>query len=334
MIRITLWESTMLRTLTWNQLRVVLVLLGAAVLSGCASFWPQTAALREALPPGLPERVELTKVPFFPQEDFQCGSTALAILLASAGVEVMPHDLESQVYLPERKGALQVEMLAAARRYGLVSYELAPSLEDVLREIAAGTPVILLQNQGLVDGWHYAVAIGYDYETGELILRSGRTERQVLPFTVNEMIWKRSGYWAMVAMPPERIAVTADEARWLSAVAALERVGTKGSGAAQVAYASFLKRWPANIGAAIGLANTHYAHGGLRDAETALREAHRRAPDSVVVLNNLAQVLSDQGRGEEALPFIDRAAALGGASSGTVQQTRQSILDRISTTKK
>ena len=306
----------------------------AIAVSGCASFWPQTAELRERLPQGLPERVELTAVPFFPQDEYQCGSTALATLLADAGVKVMPHDLESQVYLPERKGALQIEMLAAARRYGLVSYELAPRLEDVLREIASGTPVIVLQNLGFFDGWHYAVAMGYDYDTGELILRSGRTEREVLPFTVNEMVWKRSGYWAMVAVPPERIPVTADETRWLSAVAALERVGTTGNTTARTAYASFLKRWPASVGAAVGLANTHYAHGGLGEAEAVLREAAGRAPGSVVVLNNLAQTLSDQGRDEEALPFIERAMAAGGPFGGTVRQTRETILKRISARKK
>ncbi len=116
-------------------------------------------------------------------------------------------------------------MLAAARRHGLVSYQLAPRFEDLLRELAAGNPVIVLQNLGIGDGWHYAVAVGYDYDSGELILRSGTTERQVLAFTVHEMVWKRSGYWAMVALPPQRIPATANEQRWLGAVAALERAG-------------------------------------------------------------------------------------------------------------
>ena len=306
----------------------------ALALSGCASLWPQTAALRDALPQGLPERVELTAVPFFPQVEYQCGPAALATLLVSSGVKVAPDDLVSQVYLPERKGSLQIEMLAAARRYGLVSYELAPRYEDVMREIAAGTPVILLQNLSLGDGWHYAVAIGYDYETGELILRSGEDERKVLPFTVNEMVWKRSGYWAMVAVPPDRIPVTADETRWLSSIAALERLGKDGKTAARVAYASFLKRWPENLAAAIGLANVHHALGELRAAEAVLREAARRAPESVVVLNNLAQTLSDQGRHEEALPFIERAVASGGQFAQAAQQTRQLVLDRIAAGKK
>lgn len=307
---------------------ITLACLCAIAISGCASLWPQTAELREGLPQGLPERVELTAVPFFPQVEYQCGPAALATTLAATGAKVAPEDLVSQVYIPERRGSLQIEMLAAARRHGLVSYELAPRFDDLLREIAAGTPVIVLQNLGLVDGWHYAVAVGYDYERGELILRSGETERKVLPFPVHEMVWKRSGYWAMVTVPPGRIPVTADEGRWLSSIAALERAG--GKSAARIAYASFLKRWPENLGAAIGLANAHHALGDLREAEAVLRDAARRAPDSVVVLNNLAQTLSDQGRHGEALPFIERAAAAGGPFAAAVQQTRQTIVERIS----
>jgi len=304
----------------------------ASLLTGCASLAPQTALLREGLPQGLPQRVELTAVPFFPQVEYQCGPAALATALAASGVSATPDDLVSQVYIPERKGSLQVEMLAAARRQGLVAYQLAPRFEDLLRELAAGTPVIVLQNLGLTDGWHYAVAVGYDYDRGELILRSGETERQVLSFFVHEFVWQRSNYWAMVAMPPQRIAVTAEESRWLASVAALERAG--GPRSARIAYRAFLERWPENVKAAIGLANSHHALGELREAEAVLRDAARREPDSVIVLNNLAQTLSDQGRDEEALPLIERAAAAGGPFAGAVRQTRQAILERISRTKR
>lgn len=299
----------------------------AVLLSGCASLWPQTAQLREGLPSGLPERVELKSVPFFPQTEYHCGPAALATLIAGTGMKVTPDSLAPQVYLPGRQGSLQVEMMAAARRHGLVSYQLAPRFEDLLREVASGTPVIVLQNLGLVDGWHYAVAVGYDYESGELILRSGETERKVLPFTLHEFVWRRGEYWAMVAMPPDRIPVTARESPWLSAVAALERAG--GPRAARTAYVSFLKRWPHNTGAAIGLANTHHSLGELREAESVLREALKREPDAVIALNNLAQTLSDQGRHQEALPVIERAAANAGPFAKAIGQTRQTILDRL-----
>lgn len=305
----------------------VFVLAAAAALSGCASLAPQTKALSKGLPQGLPEKIELTAVPFFPQLEYQCGPAALATVLAAAGAKVTDQELVPQVYIPERKGSLQVEMLAAARRYGMVSYPLAPRFEDMLREIAAGNPVIVLQNLSFKDGWHYAVAVGYDYEGGKLVLRSGTMEREVLPFVAHEFFWMRSGYWAMVAVPPDRIPATAEEKSWLSAIAALERAGDARGG--RVAYRTFLGRWPDNLNAAIGLANTHHALGELAEAEAVLREAARRDPESVVVLNNLAQTLSDLGRDEEALPIIERASAAGGPFAGAVQKTHETILERL-----
>jgi len=319
-----------IRTFAFESARFaagVFVLAAATALSGCASLVPQTAALGKALPQGLPGSIELTAVPFFPQLEYQCGPAALATALAAAGAKVTADELVAQVYLPERKGSLQVEMLAAARRHGMVSYQLAPRFEDLLREIAAGTPVVVLQNLGFFSGWHYAVAVGYDYERGVLVLRSGTLEREVMPFALHEFVWMRSGYWAMVAVPPGRIPATADENRWLASLAALERAGDRKG--ARAGYAAFLERWPQNLNAAIGLANTHHALGELREAEAVLREAARRDPESVVVLNNLAQTLSDLGRDEEALRVIERAAAAGGPFAAPVQKTREAILERL-----
>jgi hypothetical protein len=304
----------------------VFLLSCAALLHGCASWTPQTKALAENRPAGIPMVRELVEVPFFPQTDYHCGPAALATVMVASGVKITPEELAPQVYLPERKGSLQVEMLAAARRHGLVSYQLPPTYAALVREIAAGTPVILLQNLGFKEGWHYAVAVGYDWDNGMLQLRSGRNERQELPFAMNEMAWRRSGYWAMVAVPPDRIPASAEENGWLAAVAALERTGQ--AAPARTAYRRFLERWPENVNAAIGLANAHYKLGELGDAERVLRDAATRAPDSVIVLNNLAQVLADQGRAAEALPIIDRAAA-GGSHADAVNQTRSEILKKL-----
>ena len=313
-----------------SNARLIAGVFAGALLSGCASlFFPQATSLRDAKPADLPARVELQEVPFFPQSEYQCGPAALATVLSHARVKVTPDDLVPQVYVPARQGSLQVEMLAAARRHGMVSYQLAPRFEDLLREIAAGTPVIVLQDLGIgpFERWHYAVAMGYDLDENDLVLRSGEKERQVLPTAIHELVWKKSGYWAMVALPPERIAATADESRWLTAVAALERAGNPR--AARTAYAKFLERWPDNVNASIGLANTYYTAKELKEAEKVLRRALARQPDSVVALNNLAQVVSDQGKHSEALPLVERAASLGGPFASAVHETRALILKRL-----
>lgn len=299
-------------------------------LSGCALILPQTTALDRDRPEGLPEKVELAEVPFFAQEDYQCGPAALAMSLAYFRPGVTADQLVDQVYLPARQGSLQVEMLAAARRHGMVSYQLAPQFEDVLREVAGGLPVVVLQDYGVwpLSIWHYAVVIGYDYPHLEVILHSGQNRRLTMPFGVLEYTWKESDYWAMVAAPPDRVPATATESRYLAAVNALERTGN--ARAANTAYTSALRRWPGNLAALIGLGNTHHALGELDQAETALRKALGIEPKSVIVLNNLAQTLSDRGHYEEALNFADSAIALNGPLSPAARQTREEILQRLS----
>ena len=307
----------------------VFLCLAAACLTGCAGLAPQTVQLRNTLPQSLHEHVELKQVPFFPQSEYQCGPAALATVLVNAGVKVTPDELVPEVYLPARKGSLQVEMLAAARRHGLVSYQLAPSAADLLREVAAGNPVIVLQNLGFTsDAWHYAVVVGYDYYWGKIYLRSGEDEREVMSFFIHEFTWMRSGYWAMVALPPDRIPETADQDRWLAAVAALEHAGNVP--AARTGYQAFMKRWPSNVNGAVGLANTYYATGDLKQAESVLRSAERTNPESVVVLTNLAQTVSDQGRPAEALPIIERAEKLGGPFAANVEDTKRGIEKKLS----
>ena len=158
-------------------------------------------------------------------------------------------------------------------------------------------------------------------------MRSGETERSQLPFGVNELVWSRSGYWAMIVSPPGRVSPTAQEERWVSALAAYERVADPQS--SRVAYGAALERWPQSVPALIGLANAHHRLKELPQAEAALRRAEKAAPDSVIVLNNLAQTLSDQGKHAEALPVIDRAVKLGGPFSATVEQTRKEILEKL-----
>ncbi len=114
------------------------------LLTGCAT--PQVSALRANAPATLPPQIELAAVPFFPQEEYQCGPAALATALVYGGVATTPAALVPQVYLPGREGSLQTEMLTATRRHDRLAYRLAPSLEDLLLEVAAGNPVIVLQN--------------------------------------------------------------------------------------------------------------------------------------------------------------------------------------------
>ncbi len=306
----------------------------ALALGGCATLLPQTAALHAHPPTGIPSHVELSQVPFFPQEGDQCGPTSLSETIDAAGAKTTPESLRSEVYLPERRGSLQVEMLAAARQAGMIAYPLAPKLVDVLKEVAAGTPVIVLQDYGfnghyflLPDWfhvWHYAVVVGYDLPKSLVVLRSGQKRRLVMPFGVFEYLWRDSGEWAMITTSPDRMPVTAGKARYTRAAVALEEVGQVK--AARAAYGTLLRRWPGSLTGLMGEGNTAYALGDKAAAEAAFRRAARLHPTSTAAFNNLAQTLADEGHRARALVAARRAVQLGGPLRATAEATLKSIL--------
>lgn len=294
-----------------RRLAALLLLLGLAVafVSGCATA-PQSKRLATVPPADLPERAELTGVAFFPQERYQCGPAALATVLDWQGLGVDPADLVSEVYVPERQGSLQAEMRAAARARGLVAYRLQPELDDVLAEVAAGNPVLVFQNLGLgfAPRWHYAVVIGYDLEARDLVLRSGTIERHVNELSRFERTWARGERWAFVAVPPEQLPATAKPLPWLRAVHELEQTGMLEG--ARTGYTAAIERWPDQHIGYLGLANAHFAAGGLEPAETALRELLQRQPGRHEAWNNLAHVLAARQCGRQAREAADCAVVL------------------------
>jgi len=300
------------------------VLLTFLLLGGCAT--PQVQALLAQPPQGLPSRVELSEVPFFPQEEYQCGPAALATVLRHAGISISPEALVQHVYLPARQGSLQTEILAAARSHGQLAYRLAPRLQDLLTEVAAGNPVIVLQNLSLAFApiWHYAVVIGYDLGREEIILRSGTTRNLSMTLTSFEHTWARGRHWAMIALPPNRLPETATEVDHVSASAALERVSPL---SARHAYVTALEQWPKNLIARLGLGNVAYSQGDLVLSEYSYRHATVDHPGSGDAWNNLAQVLFELNRKDEALTAAKKAVALGGPRISIYRMTLDSIVN-------
>lgn len=266
---------------------LVAVAIAQLMLSACA-VGPERQVLREA---GLP--VELVEVPFFPQDEYQCGPAALATVLVHSGVEVTPQQLVPHVFVPDRRGSLQAEMLAATRSHGRVPYVLPATLAPILAELRAGRPVLLLQNLGLDRWpiWHYAVLVGFDPAAEKFLLRSGitrREERRAVPFLAS---WDRGGRWSMIAAKPGEPPPGADVLGWLRAVAPFESTGNLHLAAE--GYAAAVARWPEDAMAWTALGNVRYLQRELAAAAAAYRHALGLAPDFGTACNNLAQTLRE-----------------------------------------
>ena len=294
-----------------------------ALLSGCATT-PQTDSARASTQFGH-EISHVSGVPFFPQKAYQCGPASLAMALNWAGVRVTPDQLATEVYLPKRKGSLQIEMVAAARRNGRIAYVIRPGLPSLLSELGAGNPVVILENLGLswYPVWHYAVAVDVNVAADEIVLRSGEIARQRMPLGLFERTWARSGDWGLLVLPPDRLPATVQKGPYLRAVAALERL--RHFREARVAYATALRRWPDSLVAEIGMGNTCYALKDFPGAEDAYRNAARLHPGSGIAYNNLAQILADEGHLAEAAEAAHHAITLGGPLVATYRKTLAEI---------
>jgi tetratricopeptide (TPR) repeat protein len=246
------------------------------------------------------------------------------MVLGWSGVPVAPEDVADHVFTPGREGSLGHDLVAATRRADRLAMPIQ-GMEPLLAELAAGRPVLVLQNLGLdwYPKWHYAVAIGYDLETQTLTLHSGEQASLVMPLATFARTWQRADQWGLAVLPPDSLPVVADEGTVLRAAIGLEQAGRYE--AAMATYGAALDRWPDSLVALIGLGNARFAAGQLAGAEAAFRTAVSSYPAEAAAWNNLAHVLAEQGALTEALAAAKRAVDLDGASTPTYQATLKEI---------
>jgi len=278
-----------------------------------------------------PVKAIVESVPFFAQEELQCGPASLAMLLNWSGRDLQPADLTEEVYIPELKGSLQSSMISATRLHNRIAYPITGS-EALLAELAAGNPVIVLVNLSFFwyPKWHYAVAIGYDQQQGHVILHSGLNPGEVLNSRVFMNIWKRSNYWGLLVLPPDRLPAGAREKEWLAAVAGLEGAGKWQ--AAVTGYVTALKRWKESFAAWMGLGNSYFNLNKLDESAKAFHQAARFQPNNGMAFNNLAHVLAEQEKWEEAQTAAQRAVELGGPFLDVFRKTLKEINRKMGST--
>lgn len=171
----------------------VAALLFCLLLAACAAAGP-----RGSVPPGA---ARIPDVPFFPQEDYQCGPAALAEALTFAGRPATPADLAPEVFRADIRGTLGLDMALAARRRGLSARFYNGSLADLAQSIRAGRPLILLLDQGLgpVSQYHFVLATGYGPDG--VVMHSGRRRDHVMAWEPFLNQWGRTDQWTLWIAP-------------------------------------------------------------------------------------------------------------------------------------
>ena len=299
-------------------------------LGGCST--PAWQAAQSHWPARRPPAVLLADTPFVPQQEDECGPAALAMLAQAAGRAVDAQTFKPQVFLPGRRGSLQLELPVAARRQGLAAYRLPIRPEDtqgapldaLLDEVAAGHPVLVFLNLSLpiAPVWHYAVVIGYDREAQTLTLHSGTEAGQRWSLNQFERAWARAEHWAMLALDPARLPASLDASGTAAGLAALERLRPE---AALPGYQAALSRWPDHAVLQLGLGNSAYQLGRQDLALQAYETLTRQHPELADGWNNLAQLRLERAELPGAAQAIGRAVQLGGPRLAQYQALQQRI---------
>jgi len=225
-----------------------------------------------------------------------------------------------------RGGVMTVDLLLAARQKGFDAQLVTGTLQSVADELRNGRPVILMlqvvDSPGRqYDFFHYIVADGVDSERGLIRTQWGDREARWVSLARLEKQWSGGGHAAILIHP----RTGNDEVREaLRTAIALEDDGQYAEAAAR--YREILAAHPDSSVAWTDLGNAEVKLGDRAGAEEAFRKALAIDANSRDALNNLAWLLYQQKRLDEAEAFARQAVAQTGPDSYLVLDTLARVL--------
>lgn len=309
-----------------NYISLLLASSALLILSGCTP--------KEPLPSGKYHSSSNIKVPFVSPRSDLCGSTSIEMISSywQSTTSYVPrlsrHELDERTLIPAKGGTLQVELVSTARANGLLVYPLEPTFDALLSELGKQHPVIVLVNRGYswYPLWHYAPVTGYDVQKRTILMHFSDRPNEALPIATFAALWKRSGNWGVVLMPPGHLLpVSASPKTLLRAAYDLEKTGMTDD--AIIAYQSALLRWPKDIDIHFALANAYYHSHQLTKAEQSYRKLLSLEPAHPLALNNLADLLCRTGRSNDALRVIRKAVTDNIEMQSIIKSTRKEIVN-------
>lgn len=277
--------------------RLPVLIAGGMLMSSCVFWTPRSIA------PTASARV-IENVPRHKWDIKSCGAGALSSVLQHYGDPVPMAEWDAR--LPKtRGGVMSIDLVLAARQRGFDASLVTGDASLLEAELLDERPVILMlqviQAPGKgYDFFHYVVIDGYDPVRNLYRTQFGDGESRWARLERLEPAWKPTKYATIVIRPAD------PNAESLRAAVRLEEEG-KYALAAQT-YREILQKDPKSLLAWTNLGNAEMQLGRPVPAEEAFRKALELDPEAADTLNNLAWLLYEQKRVEEAEPFARRAA--------------------------
>ena len=292
----------------------ILALAGVTLLAGCVTWTPRSRKTSSAA----------VTVPNMPMEKWgveSCGAGSLSTILRHYGDPTSMKEWDAT--LPKiRGGVLTIDMLLAARQKGFDARLVTGTPDVVYEELRNGRPVILMLQVIFApsvkyDFYHYIVADGIDPDRQLVRTQFGDGRARWLPLQQLEKAWSGGGHAAILIRPR-----TLEES--LRAAVELEDQGKVAEAAAQ--YQTLTSEHPESVVVWTDYANAEMQLGKTEEAERAFRKALTLDPESRDAMNNLAWLLYQEKRLDEAEQLARKAASAKGPDSYLVLDTLARVL--------
>lgn len=150
-----------------------------------------------------PASCKIEGVPRIKQIHNYCGPATLASMLQYFGeTNTTQQDVGKCVYDPVGCATNGADMLLYARTKGYAAYSWNSSIADAKKKLAAGAPVLVLQENSTRDvSGHYRVLTGYDDAKSKFYLMDPYYDITEMSYQECEKLWRPMGYWALLVVP-------------------------------------------------------------------------------------------------------------------------------------
>jgi hypothetical protein len=164
-------------------------------LLGCLGIGPKVEAKPFSVPP---DSRMVIGVPFFPDDENQCGPASLAAVMTFAGRPTSLEEASLAVQRSSLRGSLGPDLVLWARQQGMRAKFFSSNPEELVEFIGKQQPIIVMVDQGLgpVRKGHFMVAVGYHFEG--LVANNGLVQQEIIPWTKFLTDWYKTGYFAIL----------------------------------------------------------------------------------------------------------------------------------------
>ena len=137
-------------------------------------------------------------VPFYPQDEYQCGPASLAAVMNYWRISVSQQEIKEEIFSQTARGSLNIDLMLYAQRKGLIARQYSGSLDDLITNINKGIPLIVLVDYGFsfVQRNHFMVVVGYS--TKGIIAHSGKTRELFISEDDFLRRWEKTDYWTLL----------------------------------------------------------------------------------------------------------------------------------------